>query len=190
MNIVPSKVAIIQAILTNQSLTEDEKGLLIDEFINEIKREYPDLKYHATKSDIRETELQLTKEIEATRYEIKELDVKLTKDIKDLDAKLTKDIKELDVKLTKEIKDLDAKLTKEIEATRYEIKELDVKLTKEIKDLDVKLTKEIKDLDVKLTTEIANSKSETIKWVAGMLFVQVLTMGGIFLAAFKLFTTH
>ena len=59
----PSKADIIQAILTNQSLTDDEKKLLVDEFIDEIRREYPELKYHATKSDISELELKLTKEI-------------------------------------------------------------------------------------------------------------------------------
>ena len=179
----PSKVDIIQAILTNQSLTDNEKTLLIDEFINEIKREYPDLKYHATKADVTDTQLQLTKEI-------KELDLKISKEISDT----KKEIKDLDFKLTKEIKDLDAKLTKEI-------KELDFKLTKEIKDLDVKLTKEIKDLDVKLTKEIAethkeiknldlklaDTKTDIIKWVAGMLFVQIIAITGIFFTAFKLF---
>ena len=98
MSPTPSKVDIIQAILTNQSLTDQEKTLLIDEFINEIKREYPDLKYHATKSDLTDLQLELTKEI-------KELDVKLTTEIKELDVKLTQEIKELDVKLTKEISD-------------------------------------------------------------------------------------
>jgi len=128
----PSKADIIQAILTNQSLTDDEKTLLIDEFINEIKREYPDLKYHATKADVTDTQL----------------------------------------KLTKEIKELDLKITKEISDTKKEIKDLDVKLTKEISDT---------------RQEIVNSKLETIKWVAGMLFVQTIAIIGIFLTAFKLF---
>ena len=110
----PSKVDIIQAILTNQSLTDDEKKLLVEEFIDEIKKEYPELKYHATKPDVTELELRLIKEIEGTRKEIKELDVKLTK-------------------------------------------------------------------------EIAVNKSDTIKWVAGMLFVQVLALSGVFFGAFKLF---
>ena len=155
MSPTPSKVDIIQAILTNQSLTDQEKTLLIDEFINEIKKEYPDLKYHATKSDLTDLQLELTKEIEDTRREIKELDVKLTKEISD---------------------------------TRREIKELDVKLTKEIKELDVKLTKEISDT----RKEIATSKSDTIKWIAGMLFVQVIAITGIFFTAMKLFSpiTH
>jgi len=92
MSPTPTKVDIIQAILTNQSLTDNEKTLLIDEFINEIKREYPDLKYHATKSDLTDLQLQLTKEI-------KELDIKLSKEISDS----RKEIKELDLKLSKEI---------------------------------------------------------------------------------------
>ena len=113
----PSKADIIQAILTNQSLTDDEKTLLVDEFIDEIRREYPELKYHATKSDVTELELSLTKEIELTRKEIKELDVQLTK-------------------------------------------------------------------------EMAANKADTIKWVAGMLFVQVLALTGVFFGAFKLFLHH
>jgi len=151
MSPTPSKVDIIQAILTNQSLTDQEKTLLIDEFINEIKKEYPDLKYHATKSDLTDLQLELTKEIEETKRDIKELDVKLIK---------------------------------EIEETKRDIKELDVKLTKEISDI----RKEIKELDIKLTKEIATSKSDTIKWVAGMLFVQVIAITGIFFAAIRLFT--
>ena len=157
MSPAPSKVDIIQAILTNQSLTEQEKSLLVDEFINEIKNEYPDLKYHATKSDLTDLQLELTKEIADTRKEIKELDVKLTKEIAD---------------------------------TRKEIKELDVKLTNEIKELDVKLTKEIADTRKEIADtrkDIAVSKSDTIKWVAGMLFVQVIAITGIFFAAIKLF---
>jgi len=85
---------IIQAILTNDKLNEEEKSELITEFIKGINEEYPELKYHATKSDVKETELKLTKEI-----------------------------KELDLKLTKEIKQVEAELTKEIENTRKEIKE-------------------------------------------------------------------
>ena len=49
--------------------------------MNEFKVEYPELKYHATKQDVTETELRLTKEIEETRKEIKEIDAKLTKEI-------------------------------------------------------------------------------------------------------------
>ena len=136
---------IIEAILTNPKYNESEKTELVDEFIDGMKNEYPDLKYHATKQDISETELKLTKEI-----------------------------KELDVKLSKEISDV-----------RKEIKELDVKLTREIKELDVKLSKEISDV----RKDIANSKIETIKWIAGMLFVQVIAIGGLFLTAFKLFSS-
>ena len=78
-----SKKDIIQAILTNPQLSDEEKSLLVEEFINEIKKEYPELKYHATKSDLKETELKLTKEIEDVRKEIKEIELKLSKDIKE-----------------------------------------------------------------------------------------------------------
>jgi len=97
----PTRRDIIQAILSNPKLSEEEKSILVEEFINEIKREYPDLKYHATKQDVSETELKLTKEI------------------KEIEANLTKDIENV----RKEVKEIEANLTKEIENTRKEIKE-------------------------------------------------------------------
>ena len=70
---------IIKAILTNDKLSESEKSELISELINGIKEEYPELKYHATKSDVKELELKLTKEIENTRKEIKEVKFSMLK---------------------------------------------------------------------------------------------------------------
>jgi len=46
-------------------------------------KDYPEFKYHATKNDVKKSELKLTKEIENTKKEIKELDLKLTKEIKE-----------------------------------------------------------------------------------------------------------
>jgi len=182
---------IIEAILTNSALSAERKSEVIAQMLDEFDKNYPDLKYHATKNDVTETELKLTKEIENTRKEIKELDVKLTKEIENT----RKEIKELDVRLTKEIKEVELKLTKEIENTRKEIKELDVRLTKEIKELELKLTKEIentrkeiKDVDAKLSKEIQLSKAETIKWTAGIVFAQFIALSGLILTTFKLFS--
>ena len=100
----------IKAILSNEKLTEEEKSELISDMMDEFKNNYPELQNHATKQDVSELELKLTKEIENTRKEIKELDFKLTKEI----DKVRLEIKELDVKLTKEIKDVEVRLTKEI----------------------------------------------------------------------------
>ena len=74
---------IIQAILTNDKLSETEKSELITDLINGIKEEYPELKYHATKSNVKETELRLTKEI-------KEVEAKLTKEIKEVKFSMLK----------------------------------------------------------------------------------------------------
>ena len=150
--------------LMQKGLSEEDKAKIIAEGFAELEVRYPDLANVSTKDELKNSELRLTKEI-------KELDVK----IKDLDVKLTKEIKEVEAKLTKEIKELDAK-----------IKDLDVKLTKEIKELDVK----IKELDVKLTTEIKDSKVEIIKWVSGMLFVQVVAIAGLFFTAIKLISNQ
>ena len=103
MSINPTRKDLIKAIMTNPSLNDDEKSILVEEFINEINKEYPELKYHATKQDISETELKLIKEI-----------------------------KELDVKSSEEREKIRLNLTKEIEKVRLEIKELDIKLTNKI----------------------------------------------------------
>ncbi len=121
-----SKKDIIQAILTNPQLSDEEKSLLVEEFINEIKKEYPELKYHATKSDLKETELKLTKEIEDVRKEIKEIELKLSKEIEDV---------------RKEIKEIELKLSKEIEDVRKEIKEIELKLSKDIKETKFSMLK-------------------------------------------------
>ena len=115
MSTNPTRKDLIKAIMTNPSLNDDEKSLLVEEFINEINKEYPDLKYHATKQDISEVELKLTKEIDNVRLEIEEV--------------------------RREIKELDNKASKEREKIRLEIKELDLKLSNKISDTKADLIK-------------------------------------------------
>ena len=143
---------IVNAILTNDKLTEEEKSELIARTIEEFKTEYPDLKYHATKNDVTETELRLTKEIEETRKEIEEV----RKEIKEVEFKLSMEIEEV----RKEIKEVELKLSMEIEEVRKEIEVV----RKEIKEVELRLTKEIKELDVKLSKEIKETKAVMIKW--------------------------
>ena len=102
---------IIQAILTNDKLSEEEKSELIYEFIKEVKGEYLDLKNHTTKCDVKEIGLNLTKEIEDN---IKEFDLELTIEM---------------------INQIEAELIKKIENTIKEIKEFDLELTKEIESI-------------------------------------------------------
>ena len=111
----PNRAEIIKAILTNNTLSEDKKSEIIAEIMEEFQKTYPDLQYHATKADVKETELKLQKEIENVKLEIEEV----RREIKEVEAKLTKDIKEVEAKLTKEIKELDLKLTKDIKDTKF-----------------------------------------------------------------------
>ncbi|MDQ7032882.1 MAG: DUF1542 domain-containing protein [Desulfonauticus sp.] len=117
---------LINAILSNDKLTEEEKSEIIANFLEEFNSAYPQLKYHATKQDVTETELRLIKEIEKVRKEIKEVELKLTREIEDV---------------RKEIKEVELKLTREIEDVRKEIKEIDLKLTREIKETKSTLIK-------------------------------------------------
>lgn len=81
----------------------------IETLISDHKREL------ATKDDLRETELKLTKEIELTRGEIKETELKLTKKIEQVRG---------------EIKGVELKLTREIEAVRLEVEKAKSSLVK------------------------------------------------------------
>jgi len=163
MSTNPKREHFIKAILSNEKLTEEEKSEIISDMMDEFRSNYPNLEHHATKQDVSETELKLTKEIENTRKEIKELDVKLTKEIENT---------------RKEIKELDAKLTREI-------KELDLKLTKEIKELDVKFSKEIKEVEVRLTEKIEKVRNDTLKWTFVFWASQMLAIGSILYKVFS-----
>jgi len=112
----------------------EEKAQILADFV-----EYVESRKSATSAELKETELRLTKEIEATRLEIEQV---------------RKEIKEIEGNLRKEIKEVEANLKLEIEKVRKEIKEVEANLKKEIKEVELKLTKEIE-----------KSKSETIKWM-------------------------
>ena len=141
----PNRAEIIKAILTNNTLSEDKKSEIIAEIMDEFQKTYPDLQYHATKADVKESELKLTKEIENIKLEIEEV---------------RKEIKDIELKVTKEIENVKF----EIEEVRKETKEIEAKLSKEIKELDMKLSKEIKEVELKLTKEIENAKFIMLKW--------------------------
>ena len=79
----------------------EDKAQVLAEFV-----EYIESRKAATSLELKESELRLTKEIETIRLEVEEV--------------------------RKEIKEIELKLTKEIEETRKEIKETELKITKEI----------------------------------------------------------
>jgi len=162
--------------LMQKDLTDEDRAKIIAEGFAEFENRYPNLQNVSTKTDLSETELRLIREIQDIKLDIKGLDNKTSKEIKELDNKLSKEIKELDNKLSKEMKELDNKLSKEM-------KELDLRIS----DVKFELSKEIKELDNKLSKEIQESKNSTIKWVAGLMFAQVVTFGGLFFTAFKIF---
>ena len=173
---------VVKAILTNTTLNEDEKSILISKMMSEFQENYPELQNHATKNDITEVELKLTKEIKELDVKIEEVKKEPKEDIKELDLKieevkkeLKEDIKELDVKLTKEIKELDVK----IEEVKKETNELKV----ELKNVELKLTKEI----VRVEIKIGEVKNDIIKWVAGMMIGQTFIIAGIVAGIFKFF---
>ena len=95
----------------------EEKAKLLAEAFEEVEKRYPQLKEMVSRTDLSETELRLIKEIEQTR----------------------KEIKEVELKLSKEIKSIELKLSKEIEQIRKEMKELELKFTKEMRLLEFKL---------------------------------------------------
>jgi len=181
------KKEIIEAILTNSSLTTAKKSEVIAQFLDEFNENYPELKYHATKNDVLETELKLTKEIKVIEKEIQEI----KKATKEDNQKLELQIKEVD----KEIKQLEKTTKEEMQKLELQIKEFDKRAKEDNYKLELKLTKEIenthkeiKELEVKLTKEIQLIKTDTIKWTAGIVFALfIIALSGLILTTFKLF---
>ena len=163
-----NKAEIIKAILTNNALSEDKKSEIIAEIIEEFQKTYPDLQYHATKADVKDVELKLTKEIENIRLEIEQV----KKEIKLEIEQVRREVKDIEAKLTQNIKEVEAKLTQNI-------KEIEAKLTKDIKELDLKFTKETKNLDLK----IKDAKFSMLKW---MFVFWATQMGAILVIIYKL----
>ena len=100
---------------------ENVRARVIAEAFEALENRYTHLQYLVTTRDLSETELKLTKEIEAVRAELKETEFKLTKEIEAVRLQteaVRAELKETELKLTKEILQLRAELSKEIEATR------------------------------------------------------------------------
>ena len=87
------------------------------------------------------------------------------KDLKTTETNLTKYIESVRTELKKDIEAVRSELKKDIEAVRSELK-------KDIEVLRTELKKDIEVLRAEVKTEIAESKTSTIKWVAGMLVAQ------------------
>ncbi|HNQ48302.1 MAG TPA: hypothetical protein PKI22_02695, partial [Hydrogenophilus thermoluteolus] len=93
---------------------EETRARVIAEAFDLLESRYPHLDYLVTVRHLSETELKLTKEIEAVRGEVKATELKLTKEIEAVRG----EVKATELKLVKEIEQVRADLTKEIEAVR------------------------------------------------------------------------
>lgn len=118
---------------------DKRRAKLIAEAFEALEARYPDLRDIATHAHLRESELRLQREIEATRLEIKEVEAGLRKDIeairleiKQIEANLRKEMQAMDANLRKEVHEIDANLRKELADTRLEIKNVEVRLTQAI----------------------------------------------------------
>jgi len=100
---------------------DKRRAKLIAEAFEALEARYPDLRDVATHAHLRESELRLQREIEATRLEIKEVEANLRKDMQAMDANLRKEMQAIDANLRKELAD-----------TRLEIKSVEVRLTQAI----------------------------------------------------------
>ena len=149
---------VVKAILTNTTLNEDEKSILISKMIEEFKEHYPELHNHTTKNDIKELELK----VEEVRKDVNEIKLEIQK-------------------VRNEGKDSELKLTKDIEKTRLDLR-------KEIEKVRLDLKKEIEKVKLDLTKEIGSKKSETIKWVSALIIGQTFAIAGIVAGIFKFFT--
>ncbi len=104
-------------LLSRPGMDDRERAKIIAEALETVQQNYPDLGYTATKRDLSETELRLLDKIEMTRAEIE-------------NTKLQ--IKDVELRLSGEIKETELRLMGEIEKIRLDIKDVELKLTKEM----------------------------------------------------------
>jgi Rps23 Pro-64 3,4-dihydroxylase Tpa1-like proline 4-hydroxylase len=100
----------------------EEKARILAEAFEELEKRYPQILDMATKKDLTETELKLTKEIEEIRLGVEQV----RKEMKEVELRLQGEIEQV----RKELKETELKLTKEIEQVRREISETKASLVK------------------------------------------------------------
>ena len=74
-------------------------------------------------------------------------------------------------------------------ATKQDIKILEASTKQDIKALEASTTIAIKNLEASTKVSISESKTETIKWVAGMMMVQTGVIVSALMALFKMFSS-
>ena len=94
-----------------------------------------------------------------------------------VDADLKAEIARIDAGLVRVESELKAEIARVENELKAEIAKVDADLRAEIARVEKELKVEI----AKVETTIAGAKTETIKWVAGMLLVQTMVIVGLFL---------
>lgn len=64
-------------------------------------------------------------------------------------------------------------------AHKHDIKELETSLRHDMKEMETGLKHDMREMELRLESKIVEQKSETIKWVAGMLMGQALLIIGM-----------
>ena len=122
----------------------------------------------ATRSDIKNTELALTKEIEQIRKDMKETELKLTKEIENVRADLSKEIEKVRADLSKEIEKVRADLSIDIEKSRAES--------------SISLEK----LRSDLIEKIEEKHSSSIRWLIALFITQSIGIAGLIVTLFQI----
>jgi vacuolar-type H+-ATPase subunit I/STV1 len=97
-------------LLSRPGIEDRERAKIIAEALETVQQNYPNLATTATQRDLSETELRLLDKIEMTHERIE----KTRLEIKDVELRLTKEIESVRVDLTKEIESVRVDLTKEM----------------------------------------------------------------------------
>lgn len=152
-------------LLSRPGMDDRERAKIIAEALETVQQNYPDLGYTATKRDLSETELRLLDKIEMTRAEIENTKLQ----IKDVELRLSGEIKEIELRLSGEI----GKTNERIEVLRGETKEIELRLMGEIE----KVRLDIKDVELKLTKEMGKQTMKTVTYLTAIM--------GLFFAIMK-----
>ena len=148
----------------------EEKARILAEAFEELEKRYPQILDMATKKDLTETELKLTKEIEQVRKEMKEMELRLQGEIEQVRLEVEEVRLEVE-QVRKEMKELELRLQGEIERVRKEMKEVELRLQKEIEQVRLEVEQ--------VRREISETKASLVKWMFLFWTGQIIAFAGL-----------
>ena len=86
----------------------------------------------------------------ATKQDLKELELRLKRDIQEL----KRDMQEMEANLKRDMKELEMRLTRDMQELKRDMKELEANLKRDMKELEMRLTRDMQEMELRLKHDL------------------------------------